>query len=254
MKMLPYAAVSLGLMLMLSAVLVPNNFPAIAAKQAATIITIDEAPSKVHPGDKVTFTGMLTTVEGEPLIQLPVNIILLTSEPRLVLAASGVTGTDGTYEILWDVEIIPFDKALTDVTQKMQTQVVSLFAQFDGNEEFMSSKTAKSTLTIETKDLKTFASTDKKLYRSGDVAIIFIGFVDSEDQFVDPDSINANFNLQPVADKFEKKKVGSYTYTTPPLVDVYNQFSVVPSKEGYNIQIEVITITVSTLKAVGPFP
>ena len=252
--MLQYAAASLGLMLILSAGLVSNNVPAIAAKQKATAITIDQVPPKVRPGDKVTFTGMLTTIDGEPINQVSVNVYLLTSEPRLILAASGVTGTNGAYEIPWDVKLVPVEKALNDVTKKIQTQVVSVFAQFDGNAQFASSKTGKSTLTIETNTIKTFVSQDKKLYKSGDVAIMFIGFVDSEDKFVDPDGINANFNIQPVGSDLAKKKVGSYTYTTPPLKKIYNQFSVVPQKEGYNIQTEVITITVSTLEPIGPIP
>jgi len=252
MKILPYAAVSLGLMLVLSAGLLSNNFPANAAKQKATVIAIDEVPGKVRPGNTVTITGMLTTVGGEPLNQVPVNIILLTSEPRLITAASGVTSPEGAYEISWDVKLIPTDKALTDVTQKMQSQVVSLFAQFDGNEQFAPSKTDKSTVTIEANTIETFVNTDKKVYKKGDVAIIFIGFVDSDDEFVDPDGINVNFNINPVGSDLEKKKMGSYTYTTPPLEEIYNQFSVVPQKEGYNIQTEVVTITVSTLEPLGP--
>lgn len=253
MKILPYVAVSMGLILVLSAGLASNNLPANAAKQKATVITIDEVPGKVRPGDTVTLTGTLTTADGEPVNQVPVNIILLTSDPRLVVAASGVTSPDGTYEISWDVELIPTDKALTDVTQKMQTQVVSLFAQFDGDEQFAPSKTGKSTVSIQVNAIKTFVNTDKKVYNKGEVAIIFIGFVDSDDEFVDPDGINANFNLNPVGVDLEKKKTGSYTYTTPPLEEIYNQFSVVPTKEGYNIQTEVVTITVSTLKPLGPF-
>jgi len=253
MKMLPYAAVSLGLMLVLSAGLVSNNVPAIAAKQKATIITIDEVPTKVRPGAKVTFTGTLTTVDGEPLNQVPVNIYILTSDPQLIVVASGVTGIEGTYEVVWDVQLVPIQRASTDITKSFDTQVVSLFAQFEGNENFGASKTAKSTVTIKVNSIKTFVNSDKKLYKEGETAIVFVGFVDSDDQFVDPDSINVNFNLQPVADKLEKKKIGSYTYTTPPLHKGHNQLSVVPEKAGYNIQTEVVTITVATTGSVGPF-
>jgi len=253
MKLLPYAAVSLGLILVLSAGLVSYNVPAIAAKQQATVVSIDEFPTKVRPGDQVTFTGMLTTAEGEPINQVPVNIYLLTSEPQLVLAASGVTGIEGTFEVVWDVQLIPFERAHMDVTKSFDTQVVSLFAQFDGDENFASSKTGKTTVTIEVNSLKTFVSTDKKIYKDGETAIVFLAFVDSDDEFVDPDSMNANFNLQPVADQLEKKKVGSYTYITPPLHEIYNQFSLVPSKEGFNIQTEVITITVQPKASGGSF-
>ncbi len=244
MKMQPWAAISLGLILVLSVVAVSNNVPVAAARQKATTITIDEVPTKVRPGDQVTFTGVLTTADGEPVNQEPVNIYVLTSDPRLIVVATGVTGIEGTYEVMWNVQLLSMDKATHDLTTNFDTQVVSLFAQFEGDENFVSSKTGKTTVTIEVNSMKTFVSTDKKLYREGETAIVFIGFVDSDDEFMDPDAINANFNLEPISDQLEKKKVGSYTYITPPLVETYNQISVVPSKEGVNIQTEVITITV----------
>jgi len=180
MKLLSYAAVSLGLILVLSAGLVSYNVPAVAAKQKATSVAIDEFPTKVRPGDQVTLTGMLTTADGEPINQVPVNIYLLTSEPQLILAATGVTGIEGTFEVVWDVQLIPFERAHMDVTKSFDTQVVSLFAQFDGDENFASSKTGKTTVTIEVNSLKTFVSTDKKIYRNGETAVVFLAFVDSD--------------------------------------------------------------------------
>lgn len=253
MKILSYTAVLMGLMLVLSTVLVSYNVPVMAAKQKATSVTIDEFPTKVRPGDEVTLTGMLTTADGEPINQEPVNIYILTSDPQLIVVATGVTGLEGTFEVVWDVQLTPIYKALVDVTKSFDTQVVSLFAQFEGDENFAASKTGKTTVTIEVNSLKTFVSTDKKVYKDGETAIVFVAFVDSDDEFVDPDSMNANFNLQPVANQLEKKKVGSYTYITPPLHEIYNQFSMVPTKEGFNIQTEVITITVQPKPSGGSF-
>jgi len=253
MKMLSYAAVLLGLMLVLSTVLITNNVPAIAAKQKATTVSIDEVPTKVRPGDKVTFTGMLTTVDGEPINQVPVNIYLLTSDPQLIVAATGVTGIEGTYEIVWGVQLIPIQRASSDVTKSVDTQVVSLFAQFEGNDDFGASKTGKSTVTIEVNSVKTFVNSDKKIYNEGDRALIFIGFTDADDEFVDPDWIQSTFNLEPITDQLEKKKVGSYTYLTAPLARGHNQITVIPHKEGYNIQTEVVTITVKSTGSVGVF-
>jgi hypothetical protein len=253
MKMLPYVAVYLSLILVFSAGLASYNVPATAAKQAATIVSIDEFPTKVRPGDQVTLTGMLTTAEGEPINQSPVNIYILTSEPQLIVVATGVTGIEGTFEVVWDVQLVPIYKAIMDVTKSFDTQVVSLFAQFEGDENFAASKTGKTTVTIEVNSIKTFVTTDKKVYKEGETAIVFIGFVDSDDEFLDPDTMNANFNLDPIADKLEKKKEGSYTFITPPLQKGHNQVSVVPDKEGYNTQTEVVTITVLTPGSVGPF-
>jgi hypothetical protein len=252
MRMLAYAGMVLGMMLVLSAG-ITSNFPAAAAKAKATEIAVDEMPSKVRPGDKVTFTGTLMTADGEPINQAPVNIYILTSDPQLIVAASGITGIEGTYEIVWDVQLVPFQKAGYDLTQSFDSQVVSMFAQFEGDENYAPSKTSKTTVTIEVNSIKTFVNSDKRLYKEGESAVIFIGFVDSDDQFLDPDSMNANFNLQGVADKLEQKKTGSYTYTTPPLEKGHNQFSIVPTKVGYNIQTEVVTITVEITGSVGVF-
>ena len=46
--------------------------------------------------------------------------------------------------------------------------------------------------------VKILANTDKNLYREGESAIIFIGFVDQNDKFVDPDEIITGFELAPI--------------------------------------------------------
>jgi len=252
MKWAYYAAIPLGLLMLFSAGLVPFD-GAFAQKKIATDITLDEFPGKVRPGDKTALTGMVTTADGEPIPDLPVNIYVLTSDPKLIVVASGVTGLEGTFEIIWDVKLIPQEKAFTDVTQKIHTQVMSMFAQFEGDDQYMTSKSKKSTVTIEVNSITTFVNTDKKEYREGETAVVFIGFVDADDMFVDPDSINANFNLDSIADQLEKKKEGSYTFVTPPLQKGHNQITLVPTKEGYNIEAEAVTITVLPTSSVGKF-
>jgi len=252
MKVARYAAVPLGLMLLLSVVLVSNN-DVFAQRKVPTIVTIDEVPSKVRPMDQVALTGMVMTADEDPIPNVSVNIYLLTSDPKLIVVASGVTGLEGTYEIVWDVKLVPRERALTDVTQKIHTQVASLFAQFEGDDVYAASKTAKTTVTIEVNSVKTFVSSDKKEYREGDSALVFIAFVDSDDEFLDPDSMNVNFNLTPISSELDRKQIGSYTYTTPPLLRGHNQITVVPSKEGYNIQAEAVTITVLTTGSLGKF-
>ncbi len=274
MKILPYAALSLGLMLVFSAFVsyVPANAQVNLNKVGtATVITLDDVPVKVRIGDNITLTGMLTTADGDPINQVPVNIYMLTSEPKLIVAASGVTGIDGKYEVTWDVQAIPTKKAAYDVTKALPTQVVSLFAQFEGNEKYAASKTGKSTVKIEANFIKVFINADKKLYTENETAVVFIGFVDSDDKFVDPDTIKADFahvksnpgsvNMVlnphiPISDNLEKKKVGSYTYTTAPLKVGHNQITVIPIKAGYNMETETVTITVLTATGAtssGPF-
>lgn len=252
MKVMHYGAVVLGLMLLISVAAVPYD-NVFAQRKISTETTVDDVPRKVRPGQQVTLTGTVMTNDGHPVVDAPVNVYLLTSDPKLIVVASGVTGLEGTYEVVWDVKLIPRERALTDVTQKVHTQIGSLFVQFEGNDQFVSSRTSKTTVTIAVNSIFTFVSSDKKVYNEGESALVFIAFVDADDEFVDPDSINANFNLDPIADKLEQKAVGSYTYNTPPLQRGHNQITVVPAKEGYNIQVEAVTITVASKGSVGVF-
>jgi hypothetical protein len=252
MKSWYYAAMPLAALLVLSVGLVSND-NAFGQRKSASLISMDEVQNIVRPGAEVTITGIVTTGEEEPIPDAAVTIYFATSEPRLIPVATGVTGLEGTFEVVWNVELLPIERALTDVTQKVDSQIGELFAQFEGNDRFAASKTGKTTITIDVNSLTTFVNTDKKLYREGETAIVVIGFVDEDDEFVDPDSINANFNLSPVTEEIEQKKVGSYSYVTPPLQRGHNQVTVVPAKAGYNIEAEAVTITVLTSGSVGVF-
>lgn len=252
MKIMHYGAVVLGLVLVISTIAVSYE-GANAQRKMSTETTVDDVPKKVRPGQQVTLSGSVMSADGEPVTDGEVNVYLLTSDPKLIVVASGVTGLEGSYEIVWDVKLLTRERVLTDVTQKMDTQVASLFIQFEGNDRFASSKTSKTTITIDVNSVFTFVNTDKKVYNEGESALVFINFIDEDDEFLDPDSINANFNLNPIADQLEQKQVGSYTYTTPPLQRGHNQITIVPAKEGYNIEAEAVTITVLTKGSVGKF-
>ena len=243
MRLIRYATIPLGLMLLLSTGFVSYD-GVFAQRKISTIVTIDEFSSKVRPGDMVPLRGMVMTADEKPVPNALVNIILLTSDPKLIVVASGITGLEGSYEIVWEVKLIPKERAWTDVTQQINTQLASLFVQFEGDERFTFSKTKKTTITIDVNSVNTFVSTDKREYREGESALVFIGFIDEDDEFLDPDSMNVNFNLKSITEELEKKKVGSYTFVTPPLQRGHNQITVVPTKAGYNVQVEAITITV----------
>ena len=252
MKPAQYVTITLVMIVLVSAVVVSYD-AAFAQRKSSAIITIDEVPKKVRPGETVPLTGMVMTTTGEKISNAPVNIVLLTSDPRLIVVATGVTGLEGTYEIEWNVKFIPQERAFTDVTRQIDTQVASLFAQFEGNDNASASKTDKTTITIDVNSIKTFVNTDKRQYREGEAATVFIGFVDEDDEFVDPDSMNVNFNLNSIISELEKKKVGSYIYLTPALQSGHNQITVVPNKAGFNIQAQAITITVLPSTTSGSF-
>lgn len=91
--------------------------------------------------------------------------------------------------------------------------------------------------------VKILANTDKNLYREGERAIIFIGFIDQNDKFVDPDEIVTGFKLAPLGSMLERKKVGSYVYVTPPLERGNTNIAILAQKEGYGIEPELLKIT-----------
>ena len=194
-------------------------------------------------GDTVTFSGTLTTEDGTPIPGAEISIIKLVPTPELVTIASGVTGIDGAYDLSWTAEFTPRETVSTDVLKKFLDENVALFAQFEGDENYAEKRTGKLTATIKANQVFTSVNSEKRVYGPGQSALIFIGFIDSNDQFVDPDSIRVLYDDQEV--QVEKKKTGSYTVMTPTLTVDHHQVIVIPKKEGYNIETGFITVQVS---------
>jgi hypothetical protein len=246
------AVVLMGLVLVLSTVAMANT--SFAQRKMPTILEFEMTGCKnsltcgaeLLVGDEVQFTGVLTNANGDPLSEMPVTIYKFVPKPELIPIASGVTGIDGDFELSWIAEFTPIERAPTDVTRKFQTETVTIFAQFDGNEQYASSRSGKNTATIKVNEIKTFVNSDKNLYRQGDQALIFLAFIDSHDEFVDPDSLRVVLNDREV--EVEQKQVGSYTLTLPSLPKEHTQLFVLPRKEGYNLNNGFLTIIVDGLK------
>lgn len=263
------AVVLMGLMLVLSTVALSNT--SFATKQTSAIEPnqgLDLSRGRLTPtsvtfemsgctntltcnaewfvGETVEFMGTLTNADGEPIEGAPITVYKLIPKPELVPLASGVTGIDGEFTLTWTAEFTPVEKASTDVTRKFLTETVSVFAQFDGDDTYAHSRSGKSTAVIKVNELKTFVNSDKNLYRQGDSALVFLAFIDSHDNFVDPDSLRVVLNEKEV--QAEKKKTGSYTWSIPALPKEHTQLLVIPKKEGYNINNGFLTIIVDGLK------
>lgn len=263
------AVVLMGLMLVLSTVALSNT--SFATKQTSAIEPnqgLDLSRGKLTPtsialemsgctntmtcnaewfvGDSVEFMGTLTNADGEPIEGAPITVYKLIPKPELVPLASGVTGIDGEFTLTWTAEFTPVEKASTDVTRKFLSETVSVFAQFAGDDTYAPSRSGKSTAVIKVNELKTFVNSDKNLYRQGDSVLVFLAFIDSHDNFVDPDSLRVVLNEKEV--QAEKKKTGSYTLSIPALPKEHTQLLVIPKKEGYNINNGFLTIIVDGLK------
>jgi hypothetical protein len=194
-------------------------------------------------GDTVTFSGMLTSESGTPIPGATVNIIKLLPAPELVVIASGVTGIDGAYDLSWTAEFTPREKVSTETLEKFLNENVVLFAQYDGDGSYAEVRTGKMTATVKANEIFTSVNSEKRVYGPGEAALVFIGFIDSNDQFVDPDSIRVLYD--DVELEVEKKKTGSYTILTPTLTVDHHQVIVIPKKEGFNIENGFLTVQVS---------
>ncbi|MFQ5970576.1 MAG: hypothetical protein ACE5J2_08810, partial [Nitrososphaerales archaeon] len=197
-------------------------------------------------GDEVTFNGVLTTEEGESIPEADINIIKFTPKPEQVVIASGVTGIDGDFELSWTAQLTETEKAPQDVTGKMLSETVVIYADFAGNDQFSASRSGKNTAVIQANEINTSVNSDKNLYTQGQSALVFLAFIDNKDNFVDPDSLRVVLNDQEV--EVEKKKAGSYTLTIPSLPKEHMQLFVIPKKAGYNLENGFLTLIVDGLK------
>ncbi len=114
---------------------------------------------------------------------------------------------------------------------------------FPGDSKYAETRSGKLAATVDANTLITSVNAEKRVYGPGESALVFIGFIDSRDQFVDPDSIRVLYDDQEV--QVEKKKAGSYTVTTPSLTVEHHQVLVIPQKEGYNLKNGFMTVQVS---------
>lgn len=248
MQWVKAVAVLLGIVLLLSTTATLNTFaarpqPVSLSFGMSGCVNDLTCGASLLVGDTVTFSGTLTTEDGTPVPAAEISIINLLPTPELVTITSGVTGIDGEYNLEWVAEFTPKEKAPTDVTKKFLEENVVLFAQFEGSDEFAAARSSKQTATINANMLSTSVNAEKRVYGPGQSALIFIGFIDSNDEFADPDSIRVLYDDQEI--EVEKKKTGSYTVVTPTLTVDHHQVIVIPKKEGYNIETGFITVQVS---------
>jgi hypothetical protein len=252
-------AVVAGLVILLSAATLTSAFaqdlrqPA-ASRKIATVVEFEmtgctnsmTCNAELFVGDMVEFTGALMTEDGEPIPNAEVTVYKFIPKPELVPIAEGVTGIDGEFTLSWTAEFTSMEKAPNDVTKKIPTETVTIFAQFEGDDRYGASRSSKNTATLSVNALNIFVNSEKNLYKQGESALVFIAIVDSHDEFVDPDGLRVVLNDREV--EVEQKKVGSYTLTIPTLPKEHTQLIVIPRKEGFNIETGFLTIIVDGLK------
>jgi len=250
----------LGILIGLSLVL-PLQFNAFAVfepdRRDPTAISLDlieqclntmTCNAQVFTGTTIKFTGMLTDEDGDPLPDMAVNIVALIPTPEIMVLAETTTDIDGLFEVEWVAKLSKQESAFTDVTKQFLSESVTVLAQFPGSEDMAPSKSNKITMSVTVNTLHTIVNSDKTLYNEGDTATIFIAFLDSSDNFVDPESILGTLNNVDVVKSFEKKKEGSYVFTISAIEKKHQQLIIVPETEGFNSTTAYLTIIVGGLR------
>jgi len=230
MNKLQYVAVSTGMLLVLSVTVGSAS----ALRMQPTAMSLDSLPSSVSPNDEVTFTGMLTNANtGEGLRDKTITIFREGPTGPMVIAEA-LTGIDGSFSTTWTASL--------DVNRDTP---VTVFAQFDGDEASLASRTNKMSFRIALIPLNLEITTDsnKNRYSVGSMAFFSVAFHDGMGNFVDPDFIRATYDGKFVS--MNKEEMGRYTFETTRLVKFEeHQFGVFAEKLGYTSAQKSLTVTV----------
>ncbi len=248
----------LGILTGLSLVL-PLQFNAFAVfepdRRDPTAISLDlieqclnsmQCNAQVFTGTTIKFTGMLTDDDGDPLPDMPINIVSLIPTPEIMTLTSATTDIDGMFEAEWVAKLSKQETAFTDVTKQFLSESATIYAEFPGSEDQAPSKSNKITMSITVNTLHTIVNSDKTLYNEGDTVTIFIAFLDSSDNFTDPENILSTMNNVHV--ELDKKAEGSYVLIIPSVEKKHQQLIVVPETEGFNSTTAFLTIIVGGLR------
>jgi hypothetical protein len=229
MKGIRYLAVAAGMILLLSGVLGNAN----ALRAQPTTITLDIPSSAVSLNDVVTFAGALTYSKTGEGVRDKTVIIYREGPMTPVAIAEAFTGIDGGFSTTW-----------TATMDMNRNTPVTVWAQFDGDDTAMPSRTGKATFKVALIPLNLEITTDgnKNRYTVGKSVLFSVAFHDGMGNFVDPDVIKATYDGNFVS--LNNVDVGRYTFETPRLVKFeQHQFGVFVEKLGYTSTQKSLTIT-----------
>jgi len=201
--------------------------------------------AQLFTAEGVTFSGMLTDAEGNPLSDKQVEIVGLIPTPELIVLTTATTDLDGMFTAEWTAGLVTPQGDPFLITPRT-SETFEIFASFPGDQGLADSRSAKLTVTVTVNSIFTSMNSDKNLYNEGDQVLIFVNFIDSNDEFLDPDRIMATWNNQPI--QLEMKKEGSYSFVIENLEKKHQQLIIVPVKEGYSLSPAYLTIIVAGLR------
>jgi|GEM_PF-2992575 len=223
-----YFAIASGLLLLFSGTLNAH------AAMIPTDITMELSSSKVNVDDIVTVSGSLTSAAtGEGLPWKPITIYRDGPIGPEALATT-TTGAQGQYSVELPAKL-----------ERNRGVFITVFAQFDGDNLSLPSRTGKSTFTIELKPLELVITTDgnKNRYMLGEKAFFSVALSDGSGNFVDPDFLRGTYDGKFM--ELTREDVGRYTFETTKLVKFeQHQFGIFAEKWGFKSAQKSITVTV----------
>lgn len=110
---------------------------------AVTDLVLDPVTQEVKQGNVVTFTGKLTDANGEGVANAQINIIDHSADAKSSsndsnfdseIIATIVTNSEGFFEATW---------------MPNESRTYTIYAQFNGNEDFLSSKSDRMTVSVQ---------------------------------------------------------------------------------------------------------
>ena len=117
--------------------IIQKKRPPMTARSAETVLALDAPPAKVVAGSAVTFTGKLAeTATGSPVTGATVRI-LDSDVGRDDLLASGITESNGGFNIEWKAR-------KTD----WRDNTAEVYAKFEGSDDYDQSKSRQYVITI----------------------------------------------------------------------------------------------------------
>ena len=158
--------------------------------------------AKFLVGEVVAFRGILTDIIGSFISNATIKIYKITATDTKLLT-SAVTERDGTFRTAWESRFL--DKKESSETFKQQLlEVFTIFAKFESDDEYEPASSDKMVITVKIKDVLTYVATDKKLNMKGEIALIFVNFIEIRGKntrygrFIDPDRIIVTYDNQPI--------------------------------------------------------
>ncbi len=242
MNLIKSLAISLGALLLLSGALVTTN----AQTTPLTLLTLDSVPRVVGTGDEVTFTGMLTTLDGKPVADMAINIIEQrsgTAAPDVLITAT--TDEKGMYNATWTADIAgPTTTALppSAVPTQENDRVMVVWASFSGAPGFAASKSTTQGMTVAIQNMKVSFTFDSQTYLPGQTAKFTLKFSTPSGHPIDPDSTRGIYDGKTVS--LERDSEGVYVYKTLALTPPTHTLQVIATKHGYKLYNDAKTLTV----------